>query len=30
MIAFMATPLRKKLAPPLSLGKRFFKEERTV
>lgn len=30
MVAFMATPLRKKLAPPLSLGKRFFKEERTV
>ena len=30
MVAFMATPLRKKLAPPLSLGRRFFKEERTV
>jgi len=30
MVTFMSTPLRKKLAPPQSLGKRFFKEERTV
>ncbi len=30
MVIFMATPLRKRLAPPLSLGKIFFKEERTL
>ncbi len=30
MIVFMVTPLRRKLAPPLSLGKIFFKEERTL
>lgn len=30
MVLFMATPLRKKLAPPKSLGKIYFREERTV
>lgn len=30
MVIFMATPLRRKLAPPQSLGRKFFKEERTV
>lgn len=30
MVAFAATPLRRKLAPPRSLGKIYFKEERTI
>lgn len=30
MVIFMATPLKRKLAPPSSLGKIFFREERTV
>lgn len=30
MVVFMATPLRRKLAPPKSLGKIYFREERTV
>jgi len=30
MVVFMVTPLHRKLAPPKSLGKRYFKEERTV
>ncbi|MET1160563.1 MAG: ABC transporter permease [Thermoprotei archaeon] len=30
MIIYMATPLRRRLAPPKSLGKPFFKEERTI
>jgi len=30
MIVYMSTPLKRKLAPPKSLGKPFFKEERTV
>jgi len=30
MVLFMVTPLRRRLAPPLSLGKVYFKEERTV
>jgi len=30
MIVYMSTPLKHKLAPPKSLGKPFFKEERTV
>ena len=30
MVIFMVTPLHRKLAPPKSLGKRYFKEERTV
>ena len=30
MTIFMVTPLRRKLSPPLSLGKIFFKEERTL
>ncbi len=30
MAVFHATPLKQKLAPPASLGKPFYKEERTV
>jgi len=30
MIIFMVTPLKRKLAPPKSLGKIYFREERTV
>jgi len=30
MVIFMATPLRRRLAPPKSLGKIYFREERTV
>ncbi len=30
MVIFMATPLKRKLAPPKSLGKIYFREERTV
>ncbi len=30
MVVFAATPLRRKLAPPRSLGKIYFKEERTI
>jgi len=30
MAIYMATPLKRRLAPPKSLGKPFFKEERTV
>ncbi len=30
MVIFMATPLKRKLAPPSALGKIFFREERTV
>lgn len=30
MVIYMSTPLKKKLVPPKSLGKPFFKEERTV
>ncbi len=30
MVVFMATPLKRKLAPPRSLGKIYFREERTV
>lgn len=30
MVIFMATPLKRKLAPPRSLGKIYFREERTV
>ncbi len=30
MIVFAVTPLRRKFAPPKSLGKIYFKEERTV
>jgi len=30
MIVYMSTPLKRKLAPPKSLGRPFFKEERTV
>ena len=30
LVAFAATPLRRKLAPPKELGKIYFKEERTV
>lgn len=30
MVIFMATPLKRRLAPPKSLGKIYFREERTV
>ncbi len=30
MVIFMVTPLKRRLSPPLSLGKIFFKEERTL
>ena len=30
MVIYMSTPLKRKLAPPKSLGKPFFKEERTI
>ncbi len=30
MVVFMLTPLKRKLAPPKSLGKIYFREERTV
>jgi len=30
MVIYMVTPLKRKLAPPKSLGKPFFKEERTI
>ncbi len=30
MVIFMVTPLKRRLAPPRSLGKIYFKEERTV
>ncbi len=30
IVIYMATPLKNKLAPPTSLGKPFFREERTI
>ncbi len=30
MVIFMATPLKRRLAPPKSLGKIYFREERTI